>query len=259
MFTKLLSTAAFLACTLAADTDEFRWKGRIASGMAFEIKGINGAIAADTAAGDEAEVVATKTGRRDDPKKVEIKVVEHAGGVTVCAVYPSRDPDRPNECKPGKEGRNSVRDNDVKVDFAVRVPAGVRFVGRTVNGNIEARALRSNVEAHTVNGSVEVSTRGLVEAQTVNGAIRASLGSTSGSEPLKFNTVNGSITVELPDGANTDVTAETVNGGIETDFPMTIQGRFGPKKLTGKIGSGGRALTLKTVNGSIRLRKAGTV
>ncbi len=259
-----LLTRVVLGLTLAwavsgAEKDEFRWKGRIAAGKAIEIKGINGAIRAETAAADEAEVVATKTGRRSDPKTVEIKVVEHADGVTLCAVYPSPDAGKPNECAPGKGGRMNNRDNDVQVDFAVRVPAGVRFLGRTVNGKIQATGLRSDVEAHTVNGSVDVATRGLVEAQTVNGGITASLGSMPGSQPLTFNTVNGSITLELPEGANTDVTAETVNGGIETDFPLTIQGRFGPKKLSGKIGSGGRALNLKTVNGSIRLRRAGHV
>ena len=46
----------------------------------------------------------------------------------------------------------SVRDNDVNVEFRVKVPAGVRFVGRTVNGGIEASGITADAEAHTVNG-----------------------------------------------------------------------------------------------------------
>jgi DUF4097 and DUF4098 domain-containing protein YvlB len=69
--------------------------------------------------------------------------------------------------------------------------------------------------------------------------------------------VNGSINIELPDGVNAEVTARTVNGDLETDFPLTIQGRWGPRKLTGTIGDGGRDLSLETVNGSIRLRRGG--
>jgi DUF4097 and DUF4098 domain-containing protein YvlB len=53
------------------------------------------------------------------------------------------------------------------------------------------------------------------------------------------------------------VRATTVNGEIETDFPLTITGKFGPRRLNGTIGSGGRRLDLSTVNGSIKLRKAG--
>src|SRR5262245_65992894 len=71
--------------------DEFRWTGRIAPGATLEIKGINGRIAATPSAGREIELVALKRGRRHDPKLVEIAFVEHDGGLTVCAVYPSSD------------------------------------------------------------------------------------------------------------------------------------------------------------------------
>jgi len=255
---RLLLVVALAGWTASAQKDEFQWKGRIASGKALEIKGVNGGVRADTATGDEAEVVATKTARRSDPKQVEIKVVEHGDGVTICAVYPTPDGEKPNECNPGSGGRMSTRNNDVQVEFAVRVPAGVRFVGRTVNGKIEA-SVRGDVEAHTVNGSVTISTRGHAEAKTVNGGITASMGSADGTKALAFETVNGSVTVELPDRANAEVRAETVNGGIETDFPLTVQGRFGPRKVSGTIGGGGRSLSIKTVNGSIRLRKGNVV
>jgi hypothetical protein len=38
---------------------------------------------------------------------------------------------------------------------------------------------------------------------------------------------------------------------------LTITGRFGHRRLNGTIGNGGRRLELSTVNGSIKLRKAG--
>jgi len=53
-----------------------------------------------------------------------------------------------------------------------------------------------------------------------------------------------------------DVRAETVNGEMDTDFPLTVMGKFGPRHLRGTIGNGGRSLELSTVNGSIHLRKA---
>jgi len=61
----------------------------------------------------------------------------------------------------------------------------------------------------------------------------------------------------LPDGLNAEVKAATVNGDIETDFPMSVQGRISKRRLEGTIGSGGRLLELSTVNGGIELRKAG--
>jgi len=67
--------------------------------------------------------------------------------------------------------------------------------------------------------------------------------------------VNGSLTVSLPESASTEVKARTVNGDISTDFPLTVRGRMVGRKLDGTLGSGGRSLSLETVNGSIALRK----
>jgi putative adhesin len=252
----LLPAAAGLAFSAraAAAQGEFHWKGKVAAGKTIEIKGVNGDVRAVAGSGD-VEVTAVKHARRSDPDDVKIEVVEHEDGVTICAVYPS-DGRRQNSCDAGEGGHMSVRDNDVTVDFTVRVPTGVRFVGKTVNGGVSAADLSSDVAANTVNGSIRISTSGFAEAQTVNGEIVASLGRATWSEALEFRTVNGGITLDLPAGLSTEVRARTVNGDIVTDFPLMVTGRLGPRSLNGTIGSGGRRLALETVNGSIRLRKS---
>ncbi|MGB7924972.1 MAG: DUF4097 family beta strand repeat-containing protein [Pyrinomonadaceae bacterium] len=255
------STKAAVSAALSGgqtSQDDFRWQGRIAQGNAIEIKGVNGGIRAEGSTGSEVEVVAVKKSRRSDPNSVRIQVVEHGNGVTICAVYPSSDSKRPNVCGAGDEGHNSVQNNDVQVEFVVRVPAGVRFSGHTVNGGVEATSLGADVEASTVNGSVHISTTGYAEASTVNGEIVASFGRADWTRPLEFETVNGSITLNLPATTSTRLEAETLNGDITTDFSMTVQGRFSKRHVTGTIGDGGgRDLSLKTVNGSIQVRRAG--
>jgi hypothetical protein len=255
--TSTLGALALAAALTAAPAhaEDFRWSGAVAPGKVLEIKGVNGGIEAGPAAGSEVEVTAHKSGRRSDPADVEIKVVEHGGGVTICAVYPNPSDGRPNECRPGEGGRMSTRDNDVKVEFTVRVPEGVRFVGRTVNGSVEAQGLTADAEVYSVNGAVTVTSSGLARAETVNGSITAAMGRADWSGPLELKTVNGSITVELPATVSARVEARTVNGGIETDFPLTVTGRFGPRRVSGTIGSGGRDLTLETVNGGIHIRR----
>lgn len=242
------------ALTLAAAAD-FNWRGRIGPGQTIEIKGINGMVRAERASGGEVEVSAVKSGRRSDPASVRIQAVDHPGGVTICAVYPSEDFGRANECRPGSGGHMSVHNNDVRVEFAVRVPAGVNFVGRTVNGEVEAASLSGDVEAYTVNGRVRISTTGLARANTVNGSITASVGKGNWTRPVAFHTVNGSIRVALPAAAGAQLQAATVNGHISTDFPLAIRGRFSGKHISGTLGSGGPELSLKTVNGSIDIRR----
>ena len=231
--------------------EDFNWRGSVAPGGVIEIKGVNGSIRAALSPGDEVEVSATKRGRRADPGSVKIEVLKHANGVTICALYPSDDPSQPNDCQPGRAGRVNAQRSDVTVDFTVRVPPGVRFAGRTVNGEIEVISLKGDVEAYTVNGSIRVSTSTHAQARTVNGTINASLGDTMWENALEFETVNGSITVELPKGANTEVRAETFGGSVSTDFPLIVQKR----SMAGTIGSGRRVLKIRSHNGNIHLRE----
>jgi hypothetical protein len=262
MSTRLAWAAAAAAMLVGGPVaaEDFQWHGRVAAGKTVEIKGVNGTIDATAAGGDEVEVSATKSGRRSDPGVVRIEVVEHAEGVTICAVYPDVD-GRRNECRPGDGGHMSTRDNDVNVHFVVRVPRGVAFAPRTVNGDVEAEGLEGDVSVRTVNGSVQLSTTGRAEAQTVNGSIRADAGRADWTGDAQFKTVNGSITVTLPSSMAADVRAETVNGSIETDFQMTLSGGVKltggrMRRLSGTIGGGGRALEMETVNGSIHLKKS---
>nr|MBA2565837.1 DUF4097 family beta strand repeat protein [Gemmatimonadota bacterium] len=90
----------------------------------------------------------------------------------------------------------------------------------------------------------------------VNGSIDAALGESSWSGALAFTTVNGEISLSLPSDVGASVEAETVNGHISSAFPLEIRGRFGPRRMTGTIGSGGGELQLETVNGDIRLERA---
>jgi hypothetical protein len=252
------ASAAALLCVVtagsAAAQDTWSWNRALAAGQTIEVKGINGAVKAQAGTGNEVRVTAVKRARRSNTNEVTLQVVEHSGGVTICAVYPTpRNANRPNECRPGSGGNMSVQNNDVTVEFTVHVPQGVNFLGRTVNGEIEAVNLTGDVEATTVNGSLRVVTAGRARGQTVNGSIDVTMGRADWD--MKFETVNGAITLRMPENVNATVRAQTVNGGIATDFPLTVQGRFGRRSIEGTLGNGGRMLELSTVNGAITLRR----
>ena len=251
----ICTAAAIAAAPSVAGAQDFRWNGAVPQGQAIEIKGVNGDVRAEPSGSNQVEVVAEKRARRDDPASVRIEVVPHGGGVTICAVYPSRDGSRPNECRPGDGGRMNVQNNDVTVNFTVRVPAGVALVAKTVNGQVDAARLNGDLTLSTVNGSITFSTTGTGRATTVNGSIRGEMGRADWTDRLQMSTVNGGITLTLPASLSTDVRASTVNGDITTDFPMTITGRVTRRSIEGTIGGGGRTLSLETVNGGITLRK----
>ena len=123
-----------------------------------------------------------------------------------------------------------------------------------MNGDVEALDLASDVSLTSVNGDVDVSTSGYAEARTVNGSIDARMGRIDPEGGLSFQTVNGSIELDLPDDVDADLDASWVNGGLDSELPLSIQGRIGRRSARGLLGSGGPRLELSTVNGSIRIR-----
>ena len=219
---------------VAQESGDFVWHGAVGTGQTIEIKGVNGPIIAERAAGGEIEVRAEKRARRSDPSEVRIEVVEHRGGVTLCAVYPSSR-GRENTCEPGSGGSNNVRNNDVQVTFYVSVPEGVGFVGATVNGDVEVRDLASDVVASSVNGDIEISTTGFAEASTVNGSIDAAMERYDVVAGLSFRTVNGSISLDLPDDIDADLDASWVNGSLEAELPLRLMGRISRRSARGVL------------------------
>ncbi len=245
------------ALSLAAQDieEEFTWSGTIARGSSIEIQNLNGAIAAEYASGNEVEVVAIKEGPASDVAEVSIAVVEHAGGVTICAIYPTKN-GRENVCAAGDDSELHNNDkNKTRVTFEIRVPAGVEFVGTTMNGRVTADDMRSNLRLTTMNGAISADSTGWVHATTMNGAVDVEMGSADWSGELELTSMNGAITVTLPASANVSVEAETMNGRVSSDWDgVQIHGRR-KNQASGTIGSGGRDLELTTMNGSIRLRR----
>src|SRR5580704_9419437 len=155
--------------------EEMRWQGWVPNGQVVEINNVHGNVRAEAADGEQIEVLAVKRGL-GDPEQVSIQVVEHKGGITICAVYPDADPSRPFDCRPSHGGGfrlASTSDslthirwdnggggdmvmNDLRVDFIVRIPKRLRFIGRTVDGDVSAHMLEQDIEAHSVLGDVNV-------------------------------------------------------------------------------------------------------
>jgi len=229
----LLAASTIAASSAPEQARDFQWSGTLRQDESIEVRGVNGSIRVLPSDDGMVRVEATRYGRRSDPESVRIEMVEHDGGVTICAVYPDPPGFRPmNSCRPGG-GDVNVQNNDVKVDFLIWVPAGVRFDGKTVNGSIRADGLRSDVQVATVNGRLNIETTGFVSDAA---------------------TVNGDIDLVLPVGLNAVFHATMVNGRVESDFPILVTGRISRRNVSGTIGNGGPDLRVSTVNGTIRLR-----
>jgi hypothetical protein len=280
---KLLALAVVLAAPRMAtaqqvgrDAETWTWDGRVESGRWFRLSSVNGPVSIEPSSDNKVHVRAEKIVRRGSVTDVAFEVIESGGDVRICALW------RRDVCdEDGTRSRRNDDDDydnnrrDVQVRFTVRVPAGVRVSAGTVNGEMRIRDLTSDVRASTVNGRVEVrnvggevrantvngqvdvTTRtGPVNASTVNGDIDVRMSALARDGEMSFHTVNGSVTVETPASLDANVSLDTMHGSISSDYPVQLSGRFGPRHAEGVVGRGGRMIKLRTLNGSVELRKA---
>ena len=230
----------------------------IAAGGTIRVQNLNGSINVVASDNGSTTISAVKQWRRGDPSMVRILVEPGNKGVTVCALWNDEKSCDDHE-RYTHHDYDENRHNDVSVRFTVHVAKGVKVELNTVNGSVDVQGATTSVDAETVNGRVEIATLGgPVSARTVNGDVRASITHlVKSSEPLALETVNGSVQLEAPGDLSADVDAETTNGGIETDFPLTISKGLIGRHVHGTVGQGGRQLQLHTTNGSVKLRKLG--
>ena len=241
--------------------EEFSKTVPLKAGGLFSLENVNGRVSISTWKEDKAEIKALKVAERDKEnlKKVEIIVEESAGGVVVRAVWPKYS--------------HNLR---VSVDFDIRVPEGTNLRGvETVNGDVQVTGPYGSIGVSTTNGGIEASAaKGDLDAETTNGDIlvrgvegRVKVETTNGSirlEQVRFaggieaETTNGGITLRLedPDKVDASLRAETTNGHISFDFPVTLKKiKKAPHSLEVEIGQGGPEILLSTTNGSITITR----
>ena len=145
-------------------------------------------------------------------------------------------------------------DHPAVVDYRVKVPRTARLDQvKLVNGTLEIAGLQGEVRASSVNGGIR--TRGLagdVWLSTVSGRLEATFDEIPSARSISMNSVNGSIEVLLPMDAHADLQADTVSGGITSDFGLpTERGRFPGRHWTTALRGGGARIRVSNVNGPI--------
>ncbi|HYK41640.1 MAG TPA: DUF4097 family beta strand repeat-containing protein [Thermoanaerobaculia bacterium] len=123
-------------------------------------------------------------------------------------------------------GKRSARCPDCRINirFDVVVPPGVVAVLHTVNGEVRVQGVDGQLQAQTVNGNVIVrGSRRDVRAQTVNGKVEVAADAAPAGSNFELKTISGSVSLVLPKDARFDLTASTMNGSIESNFPLPPQ------------------------------------
>jgi DUF4097 and DUF4098 domain-containing protein YvlB len=241
----------------AAPQADFRWEKALAAGSAVRLHNINGDITVTAGTGDRIEIVGVKRGNRRYFDNVTIEIVEVSDGVVACAMFDDADMEC-NENGMRSRGRGDRdRDwDDVSIDMQVRLPRGMRLSAGSVSGDVAVTGAEGDVRVSSVSGDVEALRlrASSVRATSVSGDVRVSIDALTGDGSLRFTSVSGDVVAELPQSLNADVSMRTVSGSLDTEFPITLNGRMRRNSLEARIGQGGRELDVTTVSGDVTLR-----
>ncbi|MGE0439437.1 MAG: DUF4097 domain-containing protein [Gemmatimonadales bacterium] len=302
----LLAGAAGAAPMAAQD---FELNRQLAPGSRFALRNIIGDIRVEASAGRRLEVTAVKReGRQGDPRDVEIEARDlPGGGVAVCVWYPGQS----NDSRRGRERDRDDRDdraeredrddrddrsrrraddpcrregnwggnsrNDTRVEFTVRVPAGLDLDIHSVVGDVFGRGLRGRsldlgtvsgeleltdaqgetLDARSVSGDVRLDQVAVREmsAQTVSGDVTFA-GPIDGRGEYNFETLSGDVTLTVPREPDAKVTASTFSGRFDSDFPVNRDSRRRRNRFSGSWGNGSAVIDLQSFSGDIRVRSS---
>ena len=237
------------------------WRAPVPAGQWVRIRNTSGTVRVGHTTGQVAEV---RVISRVRPRRSDMRIlVDSAGGnFVVCAVLSHGARCDEESYRLGSRGfwnriRFLGRPGNQQAEFMVLLPSGVNVDASSVNGGLSIADVDGEVMAKTVNGGIkaEVGAAASFTASTVNGGINVRVDSLTGDGDVTLKTVNGSLTAELPTELDADVHLETVNGNISTEYPLTVNGKVNPRRIDATLGDGGRRLTLKTVNGSVKLAR----
>jgi DUF4097 and DUF4098 domain-containing protein YvlB len=257
VFALIMCVISFAAISDAwADAEEeFHNTYSVAPGTPLSVGNTNGNIHVRVWDKDYVDVLAVKKTNRgkDELGKVDIRVSKN-GKLSIETDYLERNA-------------------RVTVNYTISVPKTVPVEQiKTTNGSVEITGTTGDAFIKTTNGSIKVSdTEGTVELRTTNGniSITGASGirlakSTNGSievsvlnfvDNAEITTTNGSVTLAVPENINADIDLKTTNGKISASQIQMLVEEISKNHVSGKLGSGGNSITIRTTNGSITLKK----
>ena len=140
--------------------------------------------------------------------------------------------------------------------YVVWVPRRFDLSLEATNGSLGVEGVSGRLDLQTTNGSVALTdVAGDVHARTQNGSLNVQLvGRGWDGAGLDAETQNGAVRLAVPERYAAQLETGTVNGSIQADFPITIQGRIS-RRLTLPLNGGGKTIRAMTTNGSVRISR----
>lgn len=258
IFAAVVATLAVTGCDdenlpLQERANAFVWSDHVPAGATVVVRNMNGEIEVSASSDDTVRVTASLAWRRGNPdESLRLSGAREGTDAVICAVWGKGRCDRERY---SSDFSFSGSGTDARVHFRIEVPAGVRLDLAGMNTGIRAVA-SAPVEARTLNGDVLVATAvGPVRGISKNGSVDVRMTSLSGTDSVIAETLNGDAFVYLPEGVDATLDLSVTNGSVASEFAVPISASTSRRSLRATLGAGTRAVRIRSINGSVALRK----
>jgi DUF4097 and DUF4098 domain-containing protein YvlB len=155
------------------------------------------------------------------------------------------------------DGPSSYRHQSWGVSYEVFVPWHTDVDVKTHNGGVHIADVNGHITFDALNGGAHLTRlAGRVDGHTTNGGLSIELtGNRWEGGEMNAETTNGGVHLSVPDGYSAQLETGTVNGHINIDFPVTVQGDI-RRHMSVTLGSGGSRVRAVTTNGGVTIKRA---
>ncbi len=188
---------------------------------------------------------------------IELKAVKTGDSASDLAAVPidiRAAADEINIVSVATAGAPSVR---TRVDYQLRVPADVDLkLVRTARGRVQIAGTSGRAVVQVENGAVRVTNfSGVLDAVTVNGEVDAAFARVDPNESIRIETFNGDILLRLPKAVSPHLQVRTLNGSVQSEFPITVEKVFGPQVAHDTGAPDAPFVSLVSVTGDIHISR----
>jgi hypothetical protein len=223
---------------------EIRQNYELSPGARVELIGLNGAVKIETSDTKTAEVYIERTASSQDAmdrRKVAVEVNENTlrirgekgeGGFWSCLF-----------------GSNAAE------RVSLKLPRHISLYAKGVNGSFVTSEIDGAIDVAGVNGRVQIANAvGRATFKGINGNMVVGLKSIT-QDGVDLSGVNGNIELQFGEDVNADIDAHGMNGRIVSDLPNVSIDKSKRGSYWARIGNGGNGITVKGINGNIRLTR----
>ena len=225
--------------------DEIRQSYELAPGARVDISGINGSVKIETSDTRTAEVYIERTASSDEAlKRRQIKSEADANHLRI------------NGETTDHNFMAKLFGSKASERVTLKLPRQISLSGKGVNGPFVVGEIDGEIEIGGINGKVHVANAtGSATLKGINGNVVFAMKRIE-ADGITLSGINGNIELQLPADLNADFDASGMNGRVIADMPNVVIDKGKRGSYWARIGSGGRGITAKGINGNIRLTSA---